>query len=90
MYESLKNGILCLCMLLFCVGITLHMNSWPQEGRCYQANLMLWKILKDSFSPLKHIVIILIGFSTQAETSVFLSIVFHSAVKLERNKGDQA
>lgn len=44
------------------------------------------RIVKESLRPLKHIVIILIGFSTQAETNAFLPIVFHSLEKLERNK----
>lgn len=51
---------------------------------------MLWRIVKDSLSPLKHIVIILIGFSTQAETNAFLPIVFHSPEKLGRNKRHRA
>lgn len=42
---------------------------------------MLWRIVKESLGPLKHIVIILIGFSTQAETNAFLPIVFHSPEK---------
>lgn len=42
---------------------------------------MLRRIVKDSLSPLKHIVIIMIGFSSQAETNAFLPIVFHSPGK---------
>lgn len=61
----------------------LHMNRFTGgEG----ANLMLWSILKDSLSPLKHIIIILIGFTTRPKTNAFLPIVFHSQEKLERNK----
>lgn len=50
---------------------------------------MLWRIVKVCLSHLKGIVIILIGFSTQAETNAFLPIVFHSPEKLERNKRHQ-
>lgn len=48
------------------------------------------RIVKESLRPLKHIVIILIGFSTQAETNAFLPIVFHSLENLEINKRDRA
>lgn len=51
---------------------------------------MQGRIVKESLRPLKHIVIILIGFSTQAETNAFLPIVFHSLENLEINKRDRA
>lgn len=72
--------------LFFRVYLKLYMNKSPQWGRLYQANLIPQRILKDFLSPLKHIVIILIGFITQAESNAFLPIVFHSPEKLERNK----
>lgn len=76
-------------MSCFRVRFTLHM-SLHRGGRWLQANLILWRILKDFLSSLKHIVIILIRFITQAEGSAFLPFVFHSQEKLERNKGGWA
>lgn len=68
-------------------------REWPgpQVGwmvnrliRCYARNL------KTLPGPLRHIVVILIGFSTGAETDAFLPIVLHSPAKLERNKRGRA
>lgn len=74
----------CLVLALHCTWIASHRGV---DGN--RANLMLWRILKDSLSPF-NIVIILIGFSTQPETNAFLPIVLHSPEKLERNKRGRA
>lgn len=78
----------CLVLALHCTWMTGHRGVGGVDG-----NRLIWcyvRILKDSLSPLKHIVIILIGFSTQAETNAFLPIVFLSPEKLERNKRGRA
>lgn len=92
MFETImKQKVLCRCI---CRGVESDLHcTWMSPhrgGRLLQANLILWRILKDFLSSLKHIVIILIRFITQAESSAFLPIVFHSQEKLERNKGGWA